>query len=58
MFSKVLGSGRPGGVSPIPSFWSPSQRAPTQATPPANIPGVDEWLANVRHRTDEFTGRK
>ena len=58
MFSKVLGSGSPGAGSPIPSSWTSSQRAPTQATPPANRPSVDEWLANVRDRTDELTGRK
>ena len=58
MFSKVLGFGSPGAGSPMPSFWTPSQIAPTQATPPANRPSVDEWLANVRDRTDELTGRK
>ena len=42
----------------MPSSWTPSQRAPTQATAPANRPSVDEWLANVRDRTDELTGRK
>ena len=58
MFSKVLGFGSPGAGSPMPSSWTPSQRAPTQATAPANRPSVDEWLANVRDRTDELTGRK
>ena len=58
MFSKVLGSGSPGGGSQIPSFWTPFQRAPAQVTPPANIPSVDEWLANVRHRTDQLTTKK
>ena len=58
MFSKVLGCGSPGAGSPISSSWTPSHRAPTQATPPANRASVDEWLANVRDRTDELTGRK